>query len=76
MDDISMPRYIKKKLQEYNHVLPQRMQTSPYSPEPKIFGKDAQTPLAIDSSSLFDKKGLKQVQKLWGASCTMRGWLT
>ncbi len=67
MVDISMPGYIKKKLQEYNHVLPQRMQTRPHSPEPKTFGKDAQTPLAIDSSPLRDKKGLKQVQKIVGS---------
>jgi hypothetical protein len=35
--DISMPGYIKKKLQEYNHVLRGRMQACPYSPEPKKF---------------------------------------
>jgi hypothetical protein len=28
------------------------------------FGEDVQTPLAIDSSPLLDKKGLKQVQKI------------
>jgi hypothetical protein len=65
--DISMPGYIKKKLQEYNHALPWHMQTCPYSPEPKKIGEDAQTPLAIDSSLLLDKKGLKQVQKIVGS---------
>jgi hypothetical protein len=43
------------------------MQTCPYSPEPKKFGADVQTPLAIDSSPLLDKKGLKQVQKIVGS---------
>jgi hypothetical protein len=62
-----MPGYIKKKLQEYNHVLPWRMQSCPYSPEPKKIGEDAQTPLAIDSSRLLDKKGLKRVQKNVGS---------
>jgi hypothetical protein len=36
--DISMPGYIKKKLQEYEHVMPKKLQTCPYSPEPKHFG--------------------------------------
>ncbi len=43
------------------------MQTCPYSPEPKKIGADVQTPLAIDSSPLLDKKGLKQVQKIVGS---------
>ena len=33
--DISMPGYIKKKLQEYSHVLPGLMQACPYIPAPK-----------------------------------------
>ncbi len=65
--DISMPGYIKKKLQEYNHVLPGRMQACPYSPEPKKFGADAQTPLVVDSSPLLNEKGLKRVQKIVGS---------
>ncbi len=74
--DISLPGCIKKKLQEYNQALPWRMQTCPYSPEPKKIREDAETPLGIDSYPLLDEKGLKQVQKLWGASCTMQGQLT
>jgi hypothetical protein len=65
--DISMPGYIKKKLQEYNHVLPGRMQACPYSPDSKKFGADAQTPLAVDSSPLLDEKGLKRVKKIVGS---------
>jgi hypothetical protein len=65
--DTSMPGYIKKKLQEYNHVLPWRMQTCPYSPEPKNLWADVQTPLGVDSSLRLDKKGLKQVQKIVGS---------
>ncbi len=30
--DISMPGYIKKKLQEYEHIMPKKLQTCPYSP--------------------------------------------
>ena len=33
--DISMPGYINKKMQEYGHVIPNRLQMCPYSPEPK-----------------------------------------
>jgi hypothetical protein len=43
------------------------MQACPYSPEPKKFGADAQTPLAVDSSLLLDEKGLKRVQKIVGS---------
>jgi hypothetical protein len=43
------------------------MQTCPYSPEPKKIGKDMQTPLAINSSPLLNKKGLKQVQTIVGS---------
>ena len=42
--DISMPGYIKKKLHEYGHIFPKRIQTCPYSPEPKAYGAKAQAP--------------------------------
>jgi hypothetical protein len=62
--DIPMPGYIKKKLQEYNHVLPGRMQACPYTPAPKKFGVQAQTPVEVDSSLQLDEKGIKRVQKI------------
>jgi hypothetical protein len=43
------------------------MQTCPYSPEPPKNGEDVQTLLAIDSSPLLDKKGLKRVQNIVGS---------
>jgi hypothetical protein len=64
MDDISMPGYIKKKLQEYTHVLPLCMQACLYSSEPKKFGADLQTPLAVDSSPLLNEKDSKEYIKL------------
>jgi hypothetical protein len=33
--DNSMPGYIKKKLQEFGHLVPNQTQKCPYSPEPK-----------------------------------------
>ncbi len=62
-----MPGYIKKKLQEYNHVLPGHMQACPYSPVPKKFGADTHKPLVVDSSPLLGEKGLKRVQKIVGS---------
>ncbi len=65
--DISMPGYIRKKLQEYNHVLPGRLQACPYTPAPKKFGAQAQTPLEVDSSPQLDVKGIKHVQQIVGS---------
>ncbi len=48
-------------------MLPGRMQACPYSPEPKKFGVDAQTPLEANSSPLLNEKGIKQVQKIVGS---------
>jgi hypothetical protein len=56
-----MQGYIKKKLQEYNHVLPGQMQACSYTPAP---GAQAQTPLEVDSSPQLDEKGIKRVQKI------------
>jgi hypothetical protein len=72
--DISMPRYIKKKLQEYKHIMPKKMQTCPYSPEPKRFGMEAQAPLPPNALPRLDAKGIKQVQKLLAAFCIMHAW--
>ncbi len=54
-----MPGYIKKKLQEYKHLLPGRIQYCPYSPKPKKFGSDAQAPLLPDATPVLDMKGIK-----------------
>jgi hypothetical protein len=43
------------------------MQACPYTPAPKKFGANAQTPLEVDSSPRLDKKGIKQVQKIVGS---------
>jgi hypothetical protein len=65
--DISMPGYIKKKLQEYGHMIPDRVQTCPYSPEPISYGAKAQAPIAPDTTPLLDAKGIKRVQKIVGS---------
>jgi hypothetical protein len=65
--DISMPGYIKKKLQEYKHSFPGRLQNCPYSPEPKRFGVDVQAPIGIDVTAELDAKGIKRVQQIVGS---------
>jgi hypothetical protein len=37
---ISMLGYIKKKLQEYGHIMPRKIQGCPYAPEPKKLGQN------------------------------------
>ncbi len=54
--DISMPGYIKKKLQEYEHATPTKPQHCPYSPEPKLFGTEAQRPHPSDTSPVLSRK--------------------
>ncbi len=65
--DISNPRYIKKKLEEYEHVVQKKPQHCPYSPEPKQFGSKAQRPLPGNTSLLLDDKGKKHIQKIVGS---------
>ena len=64
--DILMPGYIKKQLLKYEHIM-RRIQHCPYSPEPKRYGADAQSPLPQDISRQLNKKEIKQVQKIVGS---------
>jgi hypothetical protein len=65
--DISMPGYTKKKLQEYGHVVPNRLQSCPYAPEPKQFGATAQAPAPPDDTPKLNDAGIKRVQKIVGS---------
>jgi hypothetical protein len=62
--DNSKPGYTRKKLQEYGHIIPKQIQSCPYSPEPKQFGSEVQSPLPPDSTSKLDKKGVKRIQQM------------
>ncbi len=55
------------KLQEYKHIVPKKLQTCPYLPEPKKFGTEAQAPLPNDSTPKLDENGIKCVQKIVGS---------
>jgi hypothetical protein len=65
--NISMLGYIKKKLQEYNHLLLGRIQYCPYSPQPKKFGLDTQAPLLPDATPVLDAKRIKRIQQIVGS---------
>jgi hypothetical protein len=65
--DTLMPSYVKKKLQEYGHIKPQKLQSCPYSPEPKKFDTEAQAPLPPDTSPKLNTKGIKRVQHIVGS---------
>ena len=60
--DILMPNYLKKKLQEYGHIISARMHSCPYHPEPKKYGSEAQAPLPPNATPRLDVVGIKRVQ--------------
>jgi hypothetical protein len=43
-----------------------KRQTCPYTPEPKIFGTEAQAPLPPNSSPHLNAKGTKCIQQIVG----------
>jgi hypothetical protein len=65
--DISMPGYIKKKLQEYGHIMPRKIQGCPYAPEPKKIGTEAQASFPQDNTPNLDEKEIKRVQNIMGS---------
>jgi hypothetical protein len=62
-----MPGYVKKKMQEYGHVMKFRIQMCPYQPEPKKNVTEAQAPLPPDTLPKLDSKGIKRVQQIVGS---------
>ena len=62
-----MPQYAAKVPQRFNHKKPNRPQHSPYLPEPRKFGQDAQYPLPEDTSGKVNKKQILQIQLVVGA---------
>ena len=65
--DILMPINIKKKLQEYKHIIPTRIYSCPNHSEPKKYGSEAQAPLPPNATPRLDVAGIKLVQKLVGS---------
>ncbi len=69
--DISMPGYIKKKLQEYGHIIPRKIQGCPYSPEPKKLGQKPKHLSPRTTCQSLTKRELSGSKKLWEAFCIM-----
>jgi hypothetical protein len=44
-----------------------KRQTCPYTPEPKIFGTEAQAPLPPDDTPKLDANGIKCIQQIVGS---------
>jgi hypothetical protein len=65
--DISIPNYLKKKLQDYGHIILTRLLSCPYHPEPKNYGSEAQAPLPPDATPHLDAAGIKRAQKIVGS---------
>jgi hypothetical protein len=62
-----MPGYIKKKRQEYKHVVEKKGQRFSYTPAPKQYGSEAQAPLSPNDSPLLNKDGIKRMQQIVGS---------
>jgi hypothetical protein len=62
-----MPGYIKKKIQEYGHLVPNWTQKCPYLPEHNKFGSNAQDPLPPIDTPKLDAEGIKHVQQIMGS---------
>ncbi len=69
--DISMPGIMKKKIQEYGHLIPNRMQKCPYSPEPKKMVPKHNPPSHPMIHQNWTQRVLNMSNKLWAAFCTM-----
>jgi hypothetical protein len=77
MVDISMPGYIKKKLQEYKHLLPGRIQKLPIFPQTKTIWIGCTSPPCAGQNSIVRCKGdKKNIADPWQhiILCTHRGY--
>ncbi len=65
--NISMPGYIVKVLQKFNHDSPPHPQHSPYLASTKKYGKEAQTPIPPDTSNPLKATGITKIQQMVGS---------
>ena len=64
--NISMPGYIDKVQQRFNHPSPATPQNSPYQPQPRQFGTAAQRPIEDDVTPKIDEPRTKRIQQIIG----------
>jgi hypothetical protein len=69
--DISIPGYIKKKIQEYGHLVPSWRPKCPYLPEPKSLVLTHKPPSHPMVRQNWTQTGLNASTKLWEAYCAM-----
>ena len=59
-----MPRYVPKRLIQYNHQAPKNPQDCPLAPAPRQFGKDSQRLNKPDTSALLPANNKLRIQKI------------
>jgi len=64
--DISMPGYVKKALERFNHEKPKRHQSSPFPWKKPEYGKKVQLTPAADITRDMTPKEIKRVQAIVG----------
>jgi hypothetical protein len=62
--NLSMSKYVIKKLTRCAHPAPDRPQLYPFLPNPIMYGKDIQTPTPTDDSPLLDNAQNKCIQQV------------
>jgi hypothetical protein len=64
--DISMPGYVERMLQKFNHTKPTKKQNSPYKPPARKYGAAAQDPVEIDNTPNINEKRINIIQQIVG----------
>ena len=64
--DISMPNYVTKLLERFNHPTPKRPQHSPHAAPPRQFGATAQEPVKHDTTPTLPPDRIKRIQQIVG----------
>ena len=62
--DISMLGYIKKLLKNYNYIMKNKPQHTPYQPAPRKYGEASQDPIEDDTTARVDASGIIHIQQV------------
>ena len=65
--DISMPKYLRKVLERYQHPPPKQPVYSPHKHNPPVFGQKIQYAKEEDKSKQLDKNETKRIQGIVGS---------
>lgn len=64
--DLSMPGYVEKALQKFNHPAPKKPQDAPHPYNPVQYGVAQQMSEPEDTSPPLDKDGINRIQRIVG----------